>query len=129
MEGIYACFEEYFIPEELDVALGNGRRLAISQLGKNTRLYNKYLARFMRKYFNSSKIISNMLSQNKRNDAYIYCISLKGLAATLGLSPIADIAGLIAEKIESNDLVEISENLTAMSLLFTYVTHYDMNIA
>lgn len=63
---------------------------AIQNLGGLESLYNKYLAKFRSGYSATADEISAAIQSNNLGEAHRLAHSVKGLAATLGLLPLAE---------------------------------------
>lgn len=68
---------------------------AIENLGCSREAYQRYLERFRADYSDSSMVLSELITSNQLDEARIHAHSVKGLAATLGLSSLSELAAHI----------------------------------
>lgn len=85
-----------------------GKEEAIENLGNSPQLYEKHLERFKNSYENTTSVIEEHLSSGHRDEAKRLSHSVKGLAATLGLTYLAQSAADLEDAIDSG-----KENLTS----------------
>lgn len=86
----------------------SGREKAIAYMGGNTALYEKHLNKFQVKYAVADQEMELLLSSGELEDAEILAHSIKGLAGTLGLTPLYDAAAGLEQTLKQNagDLTE-----------------------
>ena len=64
------------------------RELAISRLGGLEDLYNKHVERFINNYNECDVMLSQLIEENRYDEARVFAHSLKGLASTLGMKDL-----------------------------------------
>lgn len=79
-----------------------GQADAIRNMGGNIDRYYKYLNRFCTTYRNSPKEIEELLIRSNIPEAHRLVHSVKGLAATLGLTDLYYAAGNLENSIKSD---------------------------
>lgn len=111
--------------KEADVPVENpyaGKADAIENLGNNSALYEKHLAKFKRNYANTCDELEHYLASDDREGAKRLAHSVKGLAATLGLTYLARSAEVLETEIGNHTKEDFTPELTVFRDKLSQIT-------
>ncbi len=74
----------------------------LERLAGNEELFIRMLRRFSEKYCFAGEQIRSLLNRERSGDLYIYIHSLKGIAASLGMQEIYEIAKKLEPLVQSD---------------------------